>query len=56
MKELEELLYHFRSWNTVWNDYQNETSYHKNIKPSSKEQFLEELNKRYTIIKKEINE
>ncbi len=55
MEELKELIHHFRSWNKVWEEYQNGTAY-KNIKPSSIEQFLEELNKRYIVIKKENNE
>jgi hypothetical protein len=55
MSDLKELLMIFRDWDRLWKKHNENPNLHF-IKPSSQERFLEELNKRYTVIKKEINE
>jgi len=54
MSNLKELFYIFRDWNRLWENYnQNSKLY---LKPPSQERFLEEMNKRYEVIKKDIYE
>lgn len=54
MKELEELLEDFRSWNKVWEQFQNKENIFNttNVKPTTKDVFLSALNEKYKVIKK----
>jgi len=58
MKELEELLEDFRSWNKVWEQFQNKKNIFNttNVKPTTKDVFLSALNEKYKVVKKEKNE
>ncbi len=55
MKELEELLEHFRSWNKVWDQFQNKENIFNNtdVKPTTKDVFLTTLNEKYKVIRKD---
>lgn len=45
---MEELIEHFRFWNLLWEKYDSKKDI---IKPASKEVFIKELSKRYTVTK-----
>lgn len=46
---MEELLEHFRFWNNLWEKYDNKID---KVKPTSKEEFIKELEKRYKVTKR----